>query len=124
MALTLDDTVRVTHVTTGGDRVAAGREIKARRDALGISREKLAVVSGVSNKTLENIEHGVGGHTRAHLVLRALDKLERGEDPLSEVVRVQVRPGVWVTISADDVASMRDVRSVEDALRGMADGPK
>lgn len=106
-------------MTTGGDRVAVGTNVRSRREALGLTQAQLAVAAGVGTRTLAQLEAGEAGWTRLSRVERALDRLERGEDPTTEVVRWQIEPGVWITLSAEDAATMRSIKAAEERIRNL-----
>lgn len=109
-------------MTAKGDRAADGANVRARREALGLTQPELAVAAGVGARTLSQLEQGIGGHTRLYRVERALDRLERGEDPTTQVVRVEWAPGVFITINAEDEARLRDIRDAEAAVRRLRTG--
>lgn len=107
-------------MTTGGDR---DNDIKQRREALGIPAERFYRIARVSRKSLHNAETGKAGAEVVRKVNEALDKLEAGE-PIAEdqhALRVEFRPGVWVTVDADNVATLGDLREVEAKIKRLID---
>lgn len=108
-------------MTTQGDRAVEGAALRKRREALGLSQSELAVAADVGLKTLERIESGEGGHTRIQRVRRALDRLERGEDPRAELASYEIEPGVFVVLQVDEnKATIRGVKRGEDLIRDIA----
>lgn len=118
--MALENGVEYLPMATPGDRAAEGRALRKRREALGLTQSQLSTFAEVGLRTLEHIEDGTGGHTRIERVRRVLDRMERGEDPKSTIVRRQLEPGVWITLEVDEtVATVRAVRRGEDALRAI-----
>lgn len=111
-------------MATQGDRAAEGRALRKRRERLGMSQSELSVAADVGLRTLERIEEGSGGHTRIDRVVRALDRLERNEDPKAVLVRKEIAPGVFVQLEVDEsIATVSAVRRGEEAVRRLsADG--
>lgn len=100
-----------------------GDEIKKRRSALGLSTARLAAYARVSVRALQKAERDDAGQTVLTRVGTALDKLEAGEviEPDPTVLRVELRPGVWVTVDAENVATLGDLREVEAKIRQLID---
>lgn len=111
-------------MASGGDRAVEGRGIRKRREALGLTQAQLSTFAKVGLRTLEQIEAGEGGGTRIDRVLATLRRIEAGEDAASEVMRVQVRPGVYVVMEVEDTATVGDQRAAEDLLRALAADPR
>jgi transcriptional regulator with XRE-family HTH domain len=108
-----------------GDRVL-GPELKARREALGLSVDQFARRARISTRAQSYAEGDPprAGRTVAAKISGTLDRLEGGEvieeDP--HVLRVELRPGIWVTVDADNVATLGDLRDVEARIRRLIDG--
>jgi DNA-binding XRE family transcriptional regulator len=109
-------------MTTGGNRDMS--DFKQRREALGITAERFYKMARVSRRALHNAEKGEAGPTVRTKVEAALARLEAGgtiaED--EHVVRLELRPGVYVTVDAEDYATLGDVREVETRIRRLG-GP-
>lgn len=100
--------------------MAQGVVVRERREALGLSQSELSVAADVGLRTVERIEDGTGGHTRIDRVTRALDRLERGEDPKATHLRRQIEPGVFLVLEVDEsVATIRGVRRGEEIVRNI-----
>lgn len=107
---------------TGGDRVRP-ETFRARREALGITAESFYKMARISRRALTNAEKGDAGPTVTNKVENTLRRLEAGEPVAEEahVMRVEFRPGVWVTVDADNVATLGDLREVEQKIRRLID---
>jgi predicted transcriptional regulator len=106
----------------GGDHRDQATDIKRRREALGVTAERFFRMAGVSRRALHNAETGTAGPVVMGKVTRTLERLEAGELVPEEppVVRLEVRPGVFVTLDAENTATLGDVRDIEARLRGLA----
>lgn len=101
-----------------------GQEIKRRRLGLGIDTPaRLAQLARVSTRAAQKAERDEAGPTVLRKIARALDKLEAGEviEEDVTVMRVEVRPGVFVTVDADNAATLGDLRDVEARIRRLID---
>jgi hypothetical protein len=80
-------------------------------------------MAGVSRRALTNAETGKAGATVNGRVEKTLARLEAGEmvPESPHILRVQFRPGVWVTVDADNVATLGDLREVEAKIRRLID---
>jgi transcriptional regulator with XRE-family HTH domain len=107
-----------------GDRVELGNQIRTRRKAHSKTTARLAQMAGVSVRALQKAEKGEAGDTVLTKVFRTLDRLDDGEDipDEQEVLRVEFRPGVWVTVDAADAATLGDLREVEARIRRLIEG--
>ena len=96
---------------------------RQRRESLGITAERFYKMAGVSRRALHNAETGTAGPVVNGKVERTLARLEAGEDvpEIPHVVRVELRPGVYVTVDAENYATLGDVRDVESRIRAMID---
>ena len=99
-------------------------DFKARREALGITAERFYKMARVSRRALHNAEKGEAGPTVNAKVAATLGRLESGQAVAEEehVVRLELRPGVYVTVDAEDYATLGDVREVENRIRRLS-GP-
>jgi hypothetical protein len=72
----------------------------------------------ISRRALNYAETGKAGQTVRDKITLALMRLEAGEvlDDEPHVIREQIRPGVWITVEAEDVATLGDLREVEDRI--------
>jgi len=68
-----------------------GNGLKARREALGLSRKRLAMLAGVSPRTIYNVEHGVTRPQRSTAAVLA-QALDRATGPLNSEARA-ANPG-------------------------------
>lgn len=113
-------------MTSDGNRVGiTGLEIKRRRLALDIDTPaRLAQLARVSTRAAQKAEKDEAGATVVRKIVRTLERLESGEviedDPT--VLRLELRPGVFVTIDADNAATIGDLREVEARIRRLVDG--
>jgi predicted transcriptional regulator len=108
---------------TGGNRESSS-DFKARREALGVTAERFYKMARVSRRALHNAEKGEAGPTVSAKVEQTLRRLESGQTVAEEehVVRLELRPGVYVTVDAEDYATLGDVREVETRIRRLS-GP-
>lgn len=99
----------------------SGSEFKRRRKALGWSVDTLARKTGLSRRTINNVESGKAGEDSVREVDRVLALGEEGlETPEQEhVLRVEFRPGVWLTLDADAHARLGDLREAEDRIQAL-----
>lgn len=58
-------------------KVKAGRAMRERREALGLTRAQLAVLAGVSTNTIGHAEAGAWSARSAIVIKAALDEYER-----------------------------------------------
>lgn len=81
--------------------------------------ERLARVARISRRALSYAESGRAGRTVLTKITTALARLEAGEtlEEHQHVIRLELRPGVWVTVEADDAATVGDLREVETKIR-------
>jgi transcriptional regulator with XRE-family HTH domain len=107
---------------SGGNRRTTPA-FRQRREALGITAERFYKMAGVSRRALHNAERGEAGAVTTGKVERTLARLEAGEDvpEVPHVVRVELRPGVYVTVDAENFATLGDVREVESRIRRLID---
>lgn len=111
------DTARMN----GGNRVTT--DFKARREALGVPAERFYKMAGISRRSLGNAESGGGGATVRGKIEQTLRRLEAGEHVPEEVpvLRLEILPGVYLTVDATDEARIGDVRTVEAKVRRLID---
>jgi DNA-binding XRE family transcriptional regulator len=109
-------------MTSGGNR-GSDPAFRQRREALGITAERFYKMAGVSRRALHNAETGKAGPVVTGKVEQTLARLESGEDvpEVPHVVRLELRPGVYVTVDAEDYATLGDVRDVETRIRRLSD---
>lgn len=112
------DTFRMS----GGNRVAT-TDFKRRREALGITAERFYKMARVSRRALHNAEGGTAGPVVTAKVANTLARLEAGETVPEDVhvLRVEIRPGVYLTVDASDEATLGDLRDVESRVRRLID---
>lgn len=112
-------------MTSDGNRVnITGQEIQRRRLALGLDTPaQLARLARVSTRAAQKAEVDQAGATVLRKLARTLERLEAGEvieeDPVE--LRLELRPGVTVTVEADNTATLGDLRDVEARLRRLID---
>jgi transcriptional regulator with XRE-family HTH domain len=114
-----------TEPMSDADRVL-GPELKARREGLGLSVDQFARRARISTRAQSYAEGDPprAGRSVSTKISETLARLESGEvieeDP--HVLRVELRPGIWVTVDADNVATLGDLREVEARIRRLIDG--
>lgn len=106
---------------SGGNRVIG--DFKSRREALGIPAERFYKMARISRRSLSNAEAGDAGPVVMGKVEQTLQKLERGEHVSEDVhvLRLELRPGVFLTVDASDEATLGDLRDVESRVRRLID---
>lgn len=102
-----------------------GPELRERREALGLSAERFARFARISRRALNYAEDDKprAGATVTGKISTTLARLEAGEllEESSHVLRVEFRPGVWLTVEADNVATLGDLREVEEKIKRLID---
>lgn len=108
---------------SGGNRGTTTTDFKTRREALGITAERFYKMARVSRRALHNAENGSAGPVVTAKVANTLARLEAGEtvDEDARVLRIEVRPGVFLTVDASDEATLGDLRDVESRVRRLID---
>lgn len=80
----------------------------------------------ISRRALNYAEDETGpraGATVAGKITATLARLESGEviEEEPHILRVELRPGVFVTVDADNAATLGDLREVEARIRRLID---
>jgi hypothetical protein len=113
-------------MTSDGDRLVLGPELRERIEGLGLTPAKFAKLARVSTRAMNYAleeERPHAGRTVRDKIAVAFSKLDAGEviEEEPHVLRVEFRPGVWVTVDADNIATLGDLREVEAKIRRLID---
>jgi transcriptional regulator with XRE-family HTH domain len=89
-----------------------GREVRARREALGLTQDRLAKLSDLSRQTVQRLEAGTIKDLSFQRLTRLLGVLGLGFDSPSLIARKK-KNGLWMAAKTSSVTYCRELTSEE-----------
>lgn len=109
----------------GGDHAdVLGAALTRRREGLGLTIPNLARKARLSERAVRYAERdNRAGHTVRTKLAKTLERLEAGEtiEDQARIISVELRPGIKITVDADDLATLGDLRAIEDDVQRLID---